>query len=119
VLGSLTSNHELIAVLTGQWGDYGLPPGQSSFGIRAIIARQYFGGAAYLVGGASQIAAGIAPHIERSGGRIEVSAEVARILTGPDRHAAGVRMADGREFRAKTGHHRRGRFEFVRTSRRP
>lgn len=102
VLGSLTSNRELIAVLTGQWGDYGLPRGQSSFGIHAIIAHHYFGGASYPVGGASRIAAGIAPVIERWGGRIVVSAEVARILTTPEGRAAGVRMADGREFRAKT-----------------
>jgi all-trans-retinol 13,14-reductase len=101
VLGSLTSNPELIAVLTGQWGDYGLPPAQSSFGMHAIVAHHYFGGAAYPVGGASQMAAGIAPLIERAGGRIVVSAEVTRILTGPDGHAVGVRMADGREFRAK------------------
>lgn len=102
MLGSLTSNRELIAVLTGQWGDYGLPPGRSSFGIHAIIAHHYFGGASYPAGGASEIAAGIAPVSESSGGRIVVSAEVARILTTPQGSATGVRMADGREFRAKT-----------------
>jgi all-trans-retinol 13,14-reductase len=102
VLGPLTSNRELIAVLTGQWGDYGLPPAQSSFAIHAMIANHYFGGAAYPVGGASRIAAEIAPAVERAGGRIVVSAEVQRILTGPGQRAGGVRMADGREFRAKT-----------------
>jgi all-trans-retinol 13,14-reductase len=102
VLSSLTANRELIGVLTGQWGDYGLPPGQSSFGIHAIVARHYFGGASYPVGGASQIAAGIAPLIERAGGRVVVSAEVSRILTGAGTRAIGVRMADGREFRAKS-----------------
>ena len=29
VLNALTRNQELIAVLTGQWGDYGLPPAHS------------------------------------------------------------------------------------------
>jgi all-trans-retinol 13,14-reductase len=99
VLASLTDNRELTGVLTGQWGDYGLPPGQSSFGMHAIIARHYFGGASYPVGGASQIAAGIAPLIEGAGGKIVVSAEVERILTNPAGQAVGVRMADGREFR--------------------
>ena len=33
VLHHFTRNQELIAVLTAQWGDYGLPPAQSSFGI--------------------------------------------------------------------------------------
>jgi all-trans-retinol 13,14-reductase len=100
VLSSVTSNRELTAVLTGQWGDYGLPPGQSSFGMHAIVARHYFGGASYPVGGASQIARSIVPLIERSGGRVVVGAEVTRILTSPAGRAIGVRMAGGREFRA-------------------
>ena len=69
VLHALTRNQELIAVLTGQWGDYGLPPAQSSFAMHAIIAYHYFEGAAYPVGGASEIAASIAPVIERAGGQ--------------------------------------------------
>ena len=43
----------LKAVLTAQWGNYGLPPGSSSFGIHAIVAAHYFDGAAYPVGGAA------------------------------------------------------------------
>ena len=38
VLEGLTSNQKLIAVLTGQWGDNGLPPAQSSFIIHSMIA---------------------------------------------------------------------------------
>jgi all-trans-retinol 13,14-reductase len=102
VLGSLTRNRELAGVLTGQWGDYGLPPGQSSFGMHAIVARHYLGGASYPVGGALQIAATIAPVIEGAGGRVVVGAEVARILTTTAGQAVGVRMANGREFRAAT-----------------
>ncbi|MFN7992121.1 MAG: NAD(P)/FAD-dependent oxidoreductase [Bryobacteraceae bacterium] len=102
VLATLTGSRELTGVLTGQWGDYGLPPGESSFAIHALIARHYFEGAAYPAGGASEIAAGMAPAIERAGGRIVVGADVARILTGANGEATGVRMADGREFRAKT-----------------
>lgn len=99
VLGRFTQNPELAAVLTGQWGDYGLPPGLSSFGMHAIVAYHYFEGAAYPIGGASAIAAAIAPVIERAGGRIVVGAEVAEILA--DRNGAtGVRMADGRELRS-------------------
>jgi len=99
-LARLTGNRELIAVLTGQWGDYGLPPGQSSFGIHATIAEHYMEGAFYPVGGASRIAAGIAPAIERAGGRILVGAEVEQILLDAGNRAIGVRMADGRELRA-------------------
>ncbi len=102
VLQKFTSNADLIAVLTGQWGDYGLPPGQSSFAMHAMVARHYFEGGWYPVGGASEIAAGIAPVIERAGGRILVGAEVCRILLDSKGGAVGVVMADGREFRART-----------------
>ena len=99
VLHQFTRNRDLIGVLTAQWGDYGLPPGQSSFGVHAIVASHYFNGASYPVGGASRIAESIAPVIERSGGKIVVSADVDRVLVA-DGKAIGVRMADGREFRA-------------------
>jgi all-trans-retinol 13,14-reductase len=100
VIGELTGNRELLAILTSQWGDYGLPPGQSSFAIHAIVAHSYLEGAAYPVGGAASIAAAIAPTIERAGGAIVVAADVAEILTEHGR-AIGVRIADGREMRAR------------------
>jgi len=100
VLSQFTRNRELIAVLTGQWGDYGLPPARSSFAMHAMVAHHYFGGAAYPVGGASAIAAAVAPTIERAGGRIAVAAEATAILLGADGRAAGVRMADGRELQS-------------------
>jgi all-trans-retinol 13,14-reductase len=96
----LTGNRELVAALTGHWGNYGLPPGASSFGIHAIIAEHYFDGGFYPVGGASRIAASIEPAIERAGGKILVGAEVAGILVDARNRAAGVRMADGQELRA-------------------
>jgi all-trans-retinol 13,14-reductase len=98
VLAGITRNSELIGVLTGQWGDYGLPPAESSFAIHATIAAHYFDGASYPVGGASQIAASIAPVIERAGGKIVVSAQVAQVMLDRAGRANGVRMADGREF---------------------
>lgn len=100
VLAGITTNRELIGVFTAQWGDYGLPPAESSFAVHATIAAHYFDGASYPVGGASQIAASIAPVIERSGGQIVVSAEVDKIVLDRSGRASGVRMADGREFRA-------------------
>jgi phytoene dehydrogenase-like protein len=83
---------------------------QSSFGVHAIVANHYFEGASYPVGGASRIAETVAPVIERSGGKIVVNAEVSEILVKQNK-AIGVRMADGREFRAgaivsDTGAHR-------------
>ena len=99
VMRELTRDEELAAVLTAQFGDYGLAPRQSSFAIHAAVAGHYLDGAYFPVGGASAIARGIAPTIERAGGAIYVSAEVERILV-EGRRAVGVRMADGRELRA-------------------
>ena len=99
VLESFTSNRELIGVLTAQWGDYGLPPAKSSFAVHATIAEHYFGGGSYPVGGASTIAAAMVPQIEHNGGSVVISAEVQGILL-EGTNAAGVRMSDGREFRA-------------------
>ena len=47
VLSELTDDAELIAVLTGQWGDMGLPPRRSSFVIQALIAKHYLHGGFY------------------------------------------------------------------------
>lgn len=99
VLRGFTQNEELIAVLTAQWGDYGLPPAQSSFGIHAIVAAHYFNGASYPVGGAGRIAEMITPAIERHGGKVVVSADVQEIMVENGK-ATGVRMADGRELHA-------------------
>lgn len=99
VLHQFTRNQELIGVLTAQWGDYGLPPAQSSFGMHAIVAGHYFNGAGYPVGGASSIAESIAPVIERKGGKVVVSAAVEQVLIS-NGQAIGVRMTDGREFRS-------------------
>lgn len=98
-LGRITANRELIGVLTGQYGDYGLPPGRSSFAIHAMLVRHYLWGGSYPVGGSSQIAAAIAPAIETAGGRVLYQAEVEEILVRRGR-AVGVRMADGAEIHA-------------------
>jgi all-trans-retinol 13,14-reductase len=102
VLAEVTANRELAGVLAAQWGDYGLPPAQSSFSMHAIIAAHYLEGASFPVGGASSFAAEIAPTIESAGGRIAFSAEVREILLDRAQRAVGVRMQDGRELRAGT-----------------
>ena len=99
VLDDIGMSPQLRAILTAQWGDYGLPPKRSSFGIHALVTSHYFEGAAYPVGGAKQIAESLIPTIEKAGGRIVVAAEVASVMLKGDR-AIGVRMSDGQEFRA-------------------
>ena len=100
VLSRLTSNKKLIAVLTGQWGDNGLPPEQSSFMVHALIARHYMFGGYYPVGGASRIAETMIPQIQASGGELFTYAEVTEILIENGR-AAGVKMKDGTDIRAQ------------------
>jgi all-trans-retinol 13,14-reductase len=99
VLEGITSNRELIGVLTAQWGDYGLPPGKSSFAVHATIAEHYFRGASYPVGGAGTIAEAMIGRIEAMNGAVVTSAEVQSVLVESGK-AMGVRMTDGREFRA-------------------
>ncbi|MEM6930498.1 MAG: FAD-dependent oxidoreductase, partial [Myxococcota bacterium] len=99
VLRELTDNPELIAVLTGQWGDYGLPPAQSSFFMHALVAGHYLNGAGYPVGGSSRIAATVLPVIEARGGAVITNAEVRSIRIERGR-AVGVEMADGSTFDA-------------------
>jgi all-trans-retinol 13,14-reductase len=97
VLSELTSDRELIAVLTGQWGDLGLPPKRSSFVVQALIARHYMHGGFYPVGGAWRIADTILPRIRAAGGEVFTYAAVEEILLR-DGQVRGVRMADGHEI---------------------
>lgn len=99
VLQSLTSDERLISVLTGQMGDCGLPPKESSFIIHALIARHYLNGGYYPIGGASKIAETILPVIQQSGGEVFTYANVERIVI-ENTKAVGVQMADGTVIKA-------------------
>ena len=76
-------------ILTSHWGNYGLPPGQSSFAIHAIVAHSYLEGAAYPVGGAASIATAIAPTIERAGGAIVGARTLGEVKTCEIQRKAG------------------------------
>lgn len=94
VLDRLTDNDELKAVLSAQWGDYGLPPRESAFLMHAIVADHYLRGAWYPVGGSWRIAEAILPKIRAAGGEVFTYARVERIRIEHGR-VAGVQMADG------------------------
>ncbi|MEM7183634.1 MAG: NAD(P)/FAD-dependent oxidoreductase [Spirochaetota bacterium] len=100
VLKTLTSDEKLISVLVGQWGDYGLPPGQSSFVMHAMVAYHYLDGGNFPVGGASSIARTIEKVILRAGGKVLVGKQVDEILI-KDEKAFGVKMETGDEILAK------------------
>jgi all-trans-retinol 13,14-reductase len=101
VLEGLTRNQELIAFLTGQWGDYGMVPSEASFMIHASVARHYFGGGSYPVGGSWRIADSIIPTIRAAGGEVFTYAKVAQVLVEEGR-ATGVVMANGDRLHADT-----------------
>lgn len=99
VLRELTSNETLQGVLAGQYGDYGMPPALSAFGLHAAVVEHYLDGGFYPVGGASRLAATLSPAIEAAGGHLAVSAEVSSLLVEGGA-VTGVRLADGAEVRA-------------------
>jgi all-trans-retinol 13,14-reductase len=101
VLSELTDDPELIAVLTGQWGDMGLPPKRSSFVVQALVAKHYLHGGFYPVGGASRIAETILPRIRATGGEVFTYANVEQVLLDDDGRARGVRMSDGHEIESR------------------
>jgi phytoene dehydrogenase-like protein len=81
----------LRAVLTSQWADYGVPPGQSAFAIHAVIASHYLNGAWYPAGGAGEIAKATGTVIRAAGGELLPNHEVSRILL-EDGRAVGVEV---------------------------
>ena len=99
VLTGLGCSTELIGVLTGQWGDYGLPPTQSSYGVQAMVARHYREGGNYPVGGSRMIAETIIPGIQSRGGKVVLSTGVKEIFTHKGK-AVGVLLENGDEIKA-------------------
>ncbi|MFZ5445870.1 MAG: phytoene desaturase family protein [Myxococcota bacterium] len=99
VLGELTVNEELKAVLTGQYGDYGLPPSRSSWAMHATLVTHYFGGGWYPVGGSAAFVEAMAPVIEAHGGHLATYARV-KALAVEGGKVVGVRMEDETELRA-------------------
>lgn len=99
-LREITSNEKLIAVLTGQWGDCGVPPKKGSFIIHCLIAKHYLNGGYYPIGGASKMAESIIPQIQASGGEVFTYAEVKQIIIKNNK-AVGVLMKDGTEIFAE------------------
>lgn len=99
VLDGLTDDQELKDVLAGQYGDYGLPPAQSSFAMQAVVNKHYWKGGAFPIGGCERIAETIIPVIEEAGGAVAIRAGVNRIIVKNGK-ATGVEMEDGTTLQA-------------------
>lgn len=88
-------------VLAGESGDYAAPPSQVPVVVHAGVMHHYLrGGAYYPRGGGQVLAANLVDVITAHGGVVRTAARVARVLV-EDGAAAGVRMADGEEIRAR------------------
>ncbi|WP_378187419.1 phytoene desaturase family protein [Aquimarina sp. W85] len=85
VLQSLTDNPELIAALTAQCGNYGLPPKQSSFAAHAIVISHFMEGGYYPRGGADAISKTILKHLNELNVEIFIKAKVDRIVIKKNR----------------------------------
>ncbi|MCA9617101.1 MAG: NAD(P)/FAD-dependent oxidoreductase [Myxococcales bacterium] len=100
VVDGLTDDPRLRAVFTAQWGYYGSVPSRSSFAMQALVVKHFLHGAYYPVGGSKRIAVELLQTVANAGGWTTIRADVDQILVEGGR-AAGVRLKDGREARAK------------------
>lgn len=91
VLSNLTKNKELIAVLCGQCGNYGLSPKESSFAAHAIVINHFMNGGYYPKGGADQICKNAVDTLANNNGRLYVNANVTEIVV-EKRSVIGVRV---------------------------
>ena len=82
----------LRAVLSSQWGDYGLPPSRSAFSMHALVVQHYLHGGWYPVGSSRTIADGAKEVIESRGGACLVDHTVEEILV-EDGRAVGVSVS--------------------------
>lgn len=99
-LKSITNNPKLMGVLTGQYGNYGLPPAQSSFLVHGVVSYHYLEGGNYPVGGGSAIADTITSEIEARGGQVVTRMGVKEILI-KDEKAIGVLLDNNQTILAE------------------
>ncbi|XP_033747299.1 all-trans-retinol 13,14-reductase-like [Pecten maximus] len=92
ILDRCTENKELRAVFTYIFGDYGIVPSQSSFGLHAIVLNHYLDGAYYIRGGSSEVVMHTIPVIQAAGGQVLTKASVSKILMNSLGQAHGVEV---------------------------
>ncbi|KFU83575.1 Putative all-trans-retinol 13,14-reductase, partial [Chaetura pelagica] len=98
VVDGLTSNHELLAVLSYIFPTYGVVPSKASFSLHSILVNHFLRGAWYPKGGAGEIAFHIIPVIRKAGGDVLGKAPVQRILLDSQGKACGVSVRKGQDL---------------------
>ena len=99
VVGELTKDEKLRALLTAQWGYYGSPPKRSAFAMHALVVKHFLWGGYYPVGGSAQLANTLLATVAKAGGWTRIYADVEEVLIEKGR-AAGVRLKTGETLRA-------------------
>ena len=97
VIMDIFNDEKILGVLSGQWGDYGLPPSKSSFAMHAMVVHHYLDGGNYPIGSSRRIAETIVEYFESLGGELYVSAGVDEIITQHGK-AIGVRLDNENEI---------------------
>ncbi len=92
-------NPKLKALLTSQWGDYGMTPSQSCFWAHCMIVGHYIKGGFYPKGGSKMMAGYTIPTIEAAGGKCLTRCEVNEILVeNGQAHGCTYRIQEGKEW---------------------
>jgi all-trans-retinol 13,14-reductase len=101
MLETRVKNPKLQAVMSGQWGYYGLPPSKLSCFYYALPFMGYLTEGGYYPKGRSQdISNALAKYIEAHGGKILLRSKVDRVLM-KNGAAIGAATADGRQFKSR------------------
>ncbi|NIM91139.1 MAG: NAD(P)-binding protein [Candidatus Aminicenantes bacterium] len=94
-------NPKVKAIISAQWGYYGLPPSKISCYYYALPFLGYLQqGGYYPIGRSQKISDALVKFIEDRGGKVKLKTRVDKILT-KDHLAYGVRTEEGTEFKGK------------------
>lgn len=99
LIENFVSDPMLVAILSGQAGDHGLPPSEVPSFLHAGIANHYFEGAYYPIGGSYIIPRAFSRALKRAGGEIKLNARVQKILIEAGK-VTGVKLESGQEIRS-------------------
>jgi prolycopene isomerase len=101
LLQTRIKNPKLAAILSSQWGYYGLPPSRLSCFYYALPFLGYLSqGGFYPKGRSQDISTAFARYITEHGGMVMLNTKAAKILLKGDT-ATGVMTTDGKEFSAR------------------
>jgi phytoene dehydrogenase-like protein len=101
VVDEKIADPKLKAIISAQWGYYGLPPSKLSSYYYALPAIGYLGNGGFYPKGRSQkISDALVQYIKEHGGQVMLNTKVKQILT-KEQAAYGVKTDKGKEFTGK------------------